>query len=393
MHGAKPAAITYQFNYALSANSLQPQIVRLCHNTMSSVHRILQLTSVIGYKAEDFYLSKALRKEGCEIEMFNTTRDRKIVVIAKVLFGAPNFSKYDAVVITGYALAFAACLRTILTGGKTPIIIVGLNLSGSPIKTGITFIDGLINKIFQKLTLSIVHSQNEIQLFHDLHGLDKSRFAFAHWGYDLPAFDSKRFADHDPYVCMIGRNNRDFKTFCSAIEKTGVNGVIVAPAYAKFDFPVPDQVEIYRDIPFEDCLSCIENAAANLILVNDDERGAGHITAVSAMLLGVPQIYSEVSVLEDYFVKNVTGFAVPIGDREKVAEAIKRLIDNDAQSRKIAERAKDYALRWLSHEAIAQRQSALIMSAINNAPYDQIDPTWAQYIADMSADFPSAQKA
>lgn len=361
---------------------------------MSSSRRILQLsTASADGDSETSYLAKALEAHDCEIERFNVVRSRKAIMIAKTLIGAPDFSKYDAVLATGYVIAFAAVLRAALTRSKTPVLVVGLNLAMTALKTGIPFIDRRIDGLFQRLDLSIVHSRNEITLFNDMHGLDTSRFAFAHWGFDLPAYDSRRFAGRGaPYVCMIGRNNRDFKTFCEAVEKAGVKGVVIAPAYAKFDFAVPDSVEIYRDIPFEDCLSCIEHSLANLILVKDDERGAGHITAVSAMLLEAPQIYSDVSVLADYIIDGVTGLAAPVGDADAVAAAIKSLAEDRPRTEQMTATARDYALKWLSHDATVRRQADLIMSVVEKTPYEQVDPEWASAVGVLKQNAPATEK-
>ena len=351
---------------------------------MSQARRILHL-SPVSASAAGSYLADALKTYNCEIDIVPISASRKTTLIAKMAATAPDFSKYDAVMTTGYATIFAAALRARITGSKTPIIVVGLNLAAAALKTGIPFVDRGIDGVFQRLDLSIVHSRNEIDLFHEMHGLDKNRFAFAHWGFDLPAYDSRRFAGRtEPYACMIGRNNRDFKTFCAAVEKAGVNGVIIAPAYAKLDFPIPDSIEVYRDIPFKDCLSCIEHALANLILVKDDERGAGHITAVSGMLLGAPQIYSDVSVLGDYLIDGVTGVAAPVGDADAVAAAIRRISENKPQTDQLTAAARDYALTWLSHDATARRQADLIMSVINKTPFEQVDPEWADAVAGLA---------
>jgi len=346
--------------------------------------RILQLSISAAPANGESYLTRPLEERGCTLERFSVKRSVKALSIARILARAPDFSDYDAVVAIGYVGAFAAALRARLTGAQTPIVVLGLNLATRQIRTGISFLDRAIDETFQRVDLSIVHSRNEIDLFCEMHGFDKGRFAFAHWGYDLPAYDSRRFAERAPYVCMIGRNNRDFKTFCEAVDKAGVDGVIIAPAYANFDFAVPERVEIHRDIPFADCLSCIEHAIANLILVKDDDRGAGHITAVSAMLLEAPQIYSDVSVLGDYFIDGVTGIAAPVGDADAVAAAIGRVADAPARTARMTAAAKDYALRWLSHDATVERQADLILAAIERRPFETVDPDWSAAVAEMT---------
>ncbi len=59
-------------------------------------------------------------------------------------------------------------------------------------------------------------------------------------------------------------------------------------------------VLVLKDRPMEECLNYIAGSFAHLVLVIDESRGAGHISAVSAMLLSKPQIFSDVAPLSDY---------------------------------------------------------------------------------------------
>lgn len=331
------------------------------------------------------HLAGALGARGIEVERYYVSGTRKPAIIANVLRAAPDFSRYAAVLPVEYTVAFACGLRSLLTRSKTPVIALGLNLSGSVIRTGLAPLDRLLDAPFRRLALSVVHSRCEMTQFEDLHHLNAERLAFAHWGFDLPNFDEGRFARRAPYVAMIGRNNRDIETFCRATQLAGIDGVIVAPSYARIDFTLPANVEIHRDLSFGECLACIQKAEANLILVRDDDRGAGHITAVAAMHLGVPQIYTRAAVLGDYLIDGVTGIAAPVGDADAVAAAIGRVRSEPGFARAMAEAAKTYAARWLSHEATARRQAALILAAIDGAPVERVDAAWLRAYEDLAA--------
>lgn len=342
------------------------------------VRRILQIS--LGDPARsgqaESGLAAAIRKRGGEIEMRLVAQGRKLSIIQDVLSQAPSFDSYDAIVTTEYTLAYAAGLRSLLSRSQTPVIVIGLNLSRSAIATGFSPIDRMIDAPFRRLALSVMHSRHEMNLFRDKHGLDPARMAFALWGFDLPRIESRRFEGAPPYVCLIGRNNRDFRTFCWAVEKAGARGVIIAPSYAALDFEIPDCVAVYRDLSMSDCLDCIRNASANIILVEDALRGAGHITAVAAMLLGVPQIYSNVPTLHDYLIDGATGWAVPLGDADATAAVINSIQINQDEARRRAEAARAYAERWLSHEAVSARQADLVMSVVEGRAFEAADPEW-----------------
>jgi glycosyltransferase involved in cell wall biosynthesis len=317
-----------------------------------------------------------MRARGGEIETRFIAQGRKLNIIRDVLSQAPRFDDYDAILTTEYTLAYAAGFRSWLSRSRTPVIVIGLNLSGSAIATGLSPVDRMIDAPFRRLALSVMHSRHEMALFREKHGLDPARMAFALWGFDLPRIESRRFEGAPPYVCLIGRNNRDFRTFCRAVEKAGAHGVIIAPSYAMLDFEIPKSVTVYRDLPMSDCLDCIRNASANLILVEDALRGAGHITAVAAMLLGVPQIYSDVPTLHDYLIDGATGWAVPLGDADAAAAAIHSIRTNQDEARRRAGAARAYAERWLSHEAVSARQADLVMSVVEGRAFEPADHEW-----------------
>ena len=61
---------------------------------------------------------------------------------------------------------------------------------------------------------------------------------------------------------------------------------------------ISGDVLLLADRPMEECLNYVAGSFAHLVLVADANRGAGHISAVSAMLLGKPQIFSDVAPLK-----------------------------------------------------------------------------------------------
>ena len=149
-------------------------------------------------------------------------------------------------------------------------------------------------------------------------------------------------------MCLVGRNNRDIETFIDAISGLPVDGVIITSGPVRIDGKIPENIFVYRDLPLNDTLSCIGNAKANLILLRDSERGAGHITAVSAMFAGVPQIVSRAAVIKDYVIDGRTAIVVPLGDVVAVKEAVCFVLKNPSSASELSARAKQYALDWMT---------------------------------------------
>jgi len=292
------------------------------------------------------------------------------------------FRRPDVVVSGEYRRAFLVNLALLLTVSRAPHVILGMNLSARPIVSRNRLMQWMVNRIFQRSTTIVVHSTTEADIFSRLHGLPRDRFAFSHWGFDLPA-DSARFdKEAKPYFCMIGRNNRDFETFAAALRRAGANGIAILPGYLELSPDVEQTFTVYRDLPMADCVSCIRNAAANVTLLLDDSRGAGHITVVTAMHLGVPQIYSETAVLREYFCVPGYGQAVPIRDPEQVASAMRDVLNQTVRPGTgdfVAER-KAFAQRWLSNDSSARRMFDVILAAVEGRRIDFVDPDWDSWL-------------
>ena len=272
----------------------------------------------------------------------------------------PAIRDYDLIVANEYSTALGLGLLAILFGAKARMVVVGLNLSRRPFKFGFRPLQNVVDRAFGRYDAIVVHSTPEIAGFVDLHRLDPSRFKVIPWGFDLPAFDRATITDLPPrYVCVIGRNNRDFATVAAGLKGTAVAGVFVGagPSLASDD---PD-IRCFESLPFEDCLKILSGALANVILVNDSTRGAGHITAVSGMLLGKPHIFSNVTTLSEYLKDGRHGIAVPLGDRAAVNQAVKRLASDPALAASMGNAARDHALREMSHAKFMERVTEVML--------------------------------
>lgn len=301
---------------------------------------------------------RLLKDQGWEVDPVPVSDDAPFYGIADVLCARRRFSSYDVVAANEYFLLWAICLRLIGTSRKPKVAATSFNQSRRLLLTGIRVVDRLLNLVWQRVSLFLVHSKAEAQLFANMHDIPLDRFIFSHWGYDLPVRGSHGASlPSGPYVSMIGRNNRDIATFCAAVERAGVAGVIITARYMldRYSGEVPASVRILTDRPMEECLAYIEGSFAHLVLVRDAQRGAGHISAVTAMLLGKPQIFTDVGPLEDYLHDQINGIAVGLEDVEAVARAIRKLRDNPGLARKLGQSGQNLAQQFLTLEAASKR--------------------------------------
>jgi len=335
------------------------------------------------------YLTEPLEALGYTLDVQPITSRKKWGIIFSALTARVRFKDYDAVISTEYGRVTGAALRKMLTRSTCVVGIVGLNQSGSLVKTGLGILDRRLNRIYDAMDFAIVHSQQERDLWHAIHDISLNRIPFAHWGYDLPVVAKTLSASMTaPYFCMIGRNNRDFQTFCDATEAAGVNGVIIASKYGAPEFRKPDCVRLELDLPLAECLGYLQGAVANVILVNDETRGAGHITAVSGMHLARPAIFTDAATLSDYLIDGYNGLAVPFRDAAQTAKAMKRLVAEPDLCTRLGEAGRAYSEKWLTTAAVGRQHARIIVDAIEGRPLPPVPVDWAAEYAALSGASP-----
>lgn len=269
---------------------------------------------------------------------------------------ARRLSRAELILTDEYfnAALVSALLR--LTRSRARHAVLGLNVSGNRrLRSGFAPLDRLLDRLFfGRVDMAVVASKPEADLFAAEHGIPRDRFAFVRWSYDLPELDGHFAPPARPYFCLIGRNNRDHETFCAALEGLEAEGVIIA--HTPPELELPPNVRAYVELPLGDCIACIRQAVANVILVRDADRGAGHITIVTAMHCARPQIISDVETALDYFTPGEHALTVPLADPAAVRAAMQSLMDDPERADRMGRAARDYAARELTHA----RRSAVL---------------------------------
>jgi hypothetical protein len=284
----------------------------------------------------------------------------------KAAFLIPDPTQFDAIVTSEYYCALGVNLRLRLSTSRARHLVWGLNQSRRVVDRGV--LGAVANWAFARTSRIITHSRHEISLFTQMHKLPSELFHFEPWGYDVPGITpSAAFsARQTPYICLIGRNNRDLATFAQAIQRSGYPGVAVVSKLAESELTMLRQagVEVHQNLTMNDSLDCLRHAAINAVLIKDDQRGAGHITMVSALQLGVPQVVSCAAVTADYVQMPEHGIAVPLGDARATAQAFRDLMEDAGRRARVAQAAKTAGWAHFSHasvqEAVDKHLSALL---------------------------------
>src|SRR6185437_539138 len=236
--------------------------------------RILFLPITSDETPSDPDFIRMLRERGNEVETRTISQARSYSLILQALRLTSDIRRFDLVIAQEYFSSFGVALRAILslTASKTKIAVTGFNVSRRYLVTGSRSVNRIINRIFSRFSLIVVHSRAEARLFCQAHDLDSNRIALSLWGYDLPRTFHRDTTNpiaktRGRYICMVGRNNRDFEILTEAIKGTTIRAIYVASRATDPQLDTTEHIEILYDIPFDDCLGIIDNSALSVILL------------------------------------------------------------------------------------------------------------------------------
>jgi glycosyltransferase involved in cell wall biosynthesis len=325
-------------------------------------------------------LGSGSSQENCEgfstdFVVLGTENTRALLVKSFLL--PKRLSEYDLIITNEYFSSFGVNLRLLLTGCRSKHVTIGLNQSRRLLQGRIRWINRVINRVFNRSDLVVVHSRREIELFEKTHKISRSRFYFSLWGFDLPHISVTQFSNWPrKYICSVGRNNRDFASFCQACDGLESDGIIVTSNYENLPQTMPSNIHVFRELSTNETLDCIKNAEANVILLKDNSRGAGHITAVAAMFAGTPQIVSNADVLEDYLIDGISAVSVPVGDITEIRTAIRRVISEADLQYRLSTNAQAYATQWLTHKSASNRICVALRALLAGDRLVTVDSSW-----------------
>jgi glycosyltransferase involved in cell wall biosynthesis len=308
-----------------------------------------------------------LERAGYRVDQQLIPESGSISQLLSTLRLGPRVRRYDLIVANEYSSAIGLGLLAMFFRARARMVVLSLNLSRRAFKVGLPPVQRTIDRALGRYDAIVVHSSPEIASFVALHKLEKSRFKIIPWGFDLPAYEGAAIDGLPPrYVCVVGRNNRDFATVAAGLAGTGVTGVFVG-ADKSLERDEPD-IRCFESLPFEDCLKIMAGALANVILVKDSTRGAGHITAVSGMLLGKPHIFSNVATLSEYLDNERDGIAVPLEDSAALNRAVLRLASDPALAARMGRGGRQHALREMSHARFMDRIVDVMLDRRSGTP-------------------------
>lgn len=205
---------------------------------------------------------------------------------------------------------------------------------------------------FARIDRFIVFSTMERALYADLFGIPVERFRFVPWGVSAPIIQPQARAIDAPYVAALGGEARDYELLCQAARALPhVRFVIVARPHSLQSTIVPDNVQLFFNLPFAEAWSIVWHSEVAVIPLRDARTPNGHVTLVGSMHLGKAQVVTDSAGVRDYIHDGETGLLAAAHDADAFAAAITRLLDDPSLRTRIGGNARAFAAAHCSEAA------------------------------------------
>jgi len=329
------------------------------------------------------WLSQYFPEHEWTVKNNNLFIERKPFWLIKALVSLKNTSSYDIVISHHPYMTLYVAIALALTfkSKKTKHYAFSFNHGNGLFFKGLTL--KIARHVFKNTQGFVVYSMAERTIFKNKYGIDLSKLSFCHWAVKPPEIHRKP-ADYivkaKPYISCMGRNNRDFETFIEVMRQNPhLKAIIVCPQSRIVNETIPENVIIKYDIPLKDAMTILANSTVSVVPLKDVSTGAGHMTIVSAMQLGIPQLLTKLKTVDDYFIDNEHGFYIDLADVQSMTDKLNILVGDTDKFETIRKSSAFYAKKWLIEQSSVNFLRSYLEAIESNQPLPIKPVTYKKY--------------
>jgi glycosyltransferase involved in cell wall biosynthesis len=251
----------------------------------------------------------------------------------------------------GATLRCSSFLR--MRGARVPLLAWGFNFASLP--TGIK--RRLMAQAFAHVDRFMVFSTIERQLYSDYFDVPVDRFEMIHWGVGRPEVAQPQTPiETGDYICAVGGNARDYRTLIEAMARLPqVPLVAVVRPENLAGLSVPPNVKVRVNAPVGEANHIIQHSRFMVLPLRDSDVPCGVVTLVSAMHLGVANLVTRSSGLDDYIEPGVNGLTYEARSAADLADQISRLWEDRRFCQALAQNGQNFAALHCSEQQIRDR--------------------------------------
>lgn len=233
----------------------------------------------------------------------------------------------------------AAFLR--MTGAQIPHVAWSFNYARLP--------HGLKRRLmaasFARVDKFIVYSTMERTLYSEVFGLPPEKIDVLLWGVGEPQVERPDAPlESGDYLCAIGGNARDYPTLMAAMARLpDIPLVAVMRPENAAALTIPPNVRVRVNIPVAETNNILKYSRFMVLPLVGSEVPCGHVTLVSAMLLGRAFVITNSSGVHDYVQEDVNALTCAAFSPESLAARIRELWDDPGRCSRLGANGRRFA--------------------------------------------------
>jgi len=288
---------------------------------------------------------------------------REVLCLFKLLFKLHSFRNTKVYCLGGYyATLFMCKLFSPFLGKDFRLYIYNfyLHKAGESKK-----VQAILRFLFnnQKCIL-IVQSPLEVEYYGKLVNIP---IHFVPYCADIkPANLSRRISlPTEEYIFTGGYTNRDYALVIKCARQLPMQKFLIVASSLNTDIDekeLPPNISLIREIDKEEFDLFLYYSHAVIIPLKSNVGSSGQMLCLSAMQNRKPIVYCDISSINYYFEKNISGIPYYLGDEVSLLDGISRIIENKKTQKELGENAY---MQYLRHFTLSHRDN-LLFQIIND---------------------------
>jgi len=198
---------------------------------------------------------------------------------------------------------------------------------------------------FRQADKILVFSREEERSYAKRFSMPVRKFLFLH--YHTNVISPEYIPGEEPLIFSAGRSGRDYKTLVEAVRGTPCKLVIVCGKENLIGVDVPDNCQVYYDLPHEDYLSILKKAMLVVIPLGEFVRSMGLMVMLESMAYGKPIVITKGISNREYVNDAENAIFCKYNDPDDMKEKILSLLTDKTRRELIGKKAlSDISEKW-----------------------------------------------
>ncbi|RYH09296.1 glycosyltransferase family 4 protein [Tropicimonas sp. IMCC6043] len=219
----------------------------------------------------------------------------------------------------------------------------------------------------RRIDLMVPHSRVETEIYSSFYGIPRHKLVFVPFQRGrLPEAEPFEPVEK-PYLIAMGSMSRDYRTLADAMRGSDLKLLLIADQHALKGVRLPPNVGLRNGISYVECCALTKSAEAMVLPIASKNTASGHITLLTAMMLGVPVIATRCDSIADYVTDGDTALTVPPEDPVALRDAMERVAEDPELRAGLAQRAHSAWKTRYSDEAAGRNLAKVLHLALNGS--------------------------